>query len=351
MSTRPEKERYVAQYERAYFIQTVDTHTGGDPTRIVVGGLPEIKGSTMMEKKQYLIDHFDFVRTSLMLEPRGHKDMFGAVLTEPVSPEADIGVVFMDTGGYLNMCGHGTIGVVTAILETGIVNKDGKEVHLNLDTPAGLVKVKAVRNDRNKVESVSLVNVPSFLWEADRKIKSSKYGELTIDVAFGGSFYAIVDPKAVGLPLEPKYADQLRDAGMLLLKEVNEQVQVQHPTLKEINRIDLILFVDKSPNEGIHTRNVAVFGRSNVARSACGTGLSAQMATQYAKNKLGLNEYYNTESIIQTVFKGRLLEETQVGDRKAVVPEITGDANVTGKHEFLITSDDPLSNGFLLGEN
>jgi proline racemase len=333
--------------ESVFTIKTIDTHTMGDPTRIVVEGLPKIEGRTMLEKKQKLIEECDYIRSSLILEPRGHKDMFGAVLLEPVNPAADIGVVFMDTQAYLNMCGHGTIGVTTALLEMGIIEKKGEEVNLTLDTPAGLVTVRAKRKN-NRIESVSFVNVPAFYWGEKIKVIVEELGEIYVNISFGGSFFAFVDSKDIGSDLVPENADRMGALGKKIKDAINEQIKVEHPLKSEINKVDLVLFLDGSANEGVHTKNVAVFGDGQVARSACGTGLSAQMARMHAIEQLNLNEEFVTESIIETAFKGRLLEETTVGNFKAVIPEITGNAYVTGKHEFYIHRDDPLSNGFLL---
>lgn len=333
--------------KQQYAIKTLDTHTGGDPTRIIIDGLPEVKGDTMLEKKNFLINNLDFIRTSLMHEPRGHRDMFGAILLEPTQPEADFGVVFMDTGGYLNMCGHGIIGVSTAVVETDIVKRSDGESTIVAETPSGLVNVK-VQKHNGRVESVTFANVPSFLYESTVKIQLTDYGEISVDIAFGGSFYALVQAKDFGLKLEPKYADDLRKAGMLVKEKINEQINVRHPLVEGINTVDLTLFLEDSPTDGIATTNVCVFGKSNVARSACGTGLSAQMAIQFAKGNLKLKESFDTESMIHTVFRGRVLEEIQLGDKKAIIPEVTANAELTGKHEFLINSSDSLSKGFLL---
>ncbi len=337
----------MGKNENVLVIKTIDTHTMGDPTRIVIDGLPKIEGKTMLEKKQKLSEQCDFIRSSLILEPRGHKDMFGAVLMEPTDQEADIGVVFMDTEAYLNMCGHGTIGVTTAILESGIVKKEGDEVTIKLDTPAGLVTVTAKRT-KNRVKSVSFVNVPAFFWGEHIKVFVEELGEIYVDISFGGSFYAFVYSKDIGMDLVKENADRMSDLGKKIRDAVNKQVKVEHPIKKEINKVDLVLFIDGSENEGIDTKNVAVFGDGQVARSACGTGLSAQMARLHAIEQLPLNEYFLTESIIETAFKGRLLEETSVGKYNAVIPEVTGNAYIMGRHEFYIHKEDPLSNGFLL---
>ncbi|MFE4706950.1 proline racemase family protein [Peribacillus simplex] len=337
----------MIENKNALIVKTIDTHTMGDPTRIVVEGLPKIEGRTMLEKKKKLIEECDYIRSSLILEPRGHRDMFGAVLLEPVNPAADIGVVFMDTQAYLNMCGHGTIGVTTALLETGIIKKEGDEVFLTLDTPAGLVKVCAKRKN-NRVESVSIVNVPAFYWGEEIKVFVEELGDIYVDISFGGSFFGFVYSNDIGLDLVPENADKLGELGKKIRDAINQQIKVVHPLKSEINKVDLVLFLDGSNNEGVHTKNVAVFGDGQVARSACGTGLSAQLARMHAIEQLSLNEEFVTEGIIETAFKGRLLEETTVGHFKAVIPEITGNAYIMGKHEFYIHRDDPLSNGFLL---
>lgn len=328
-------------------VKTIDTHTMGDPTRIVVGGMPEVEGDTIFEKKQNLIKKYDYIRSSLILEPRGHRDMFGAILFPPTNETADIGVVFMDTQSYLNMCGHGSIGVVTAILEEGIVEKTGDVVQLVLDTPAGLVNVEAKR-EGDKVTEVSVINVAAFPYVKDQLLTIPGFKDIRVDVSFGGSFYVIVDADAAGISLDVDNTSELASLGMKIRDIANEQIKVEHPENKEINTIDLTLFVASSKNEGVNTKNVAVFGEAQVARSACGTGLSAQMATQFGKGKLKIGESYNTESIIETVFKGVLLEEKEGKDYPFVVPKISGNANVISKNEFILDPRDQLVEGFLL---
>lgn len=327
-------------------IRTIDTHTGGDPTRIVISGLPEVPGKTMLEKKQYLIDHLDSIRTSLMLEPRGHKDMFGAVLLKPTMPEAAIGVVFMNNAGYLNMCGHGTIGVVTAIIENQLIAYD-PEKPLILETPAGLVTVTPTLKG-NKVVNVSIQNVPAFLWSQDVVVDVDGIGELTVDIAFGGSFFALVDVNSVGYDLIPKHHEEFSTMGMNILNTINNTIKVEHPLEKNFNKVELILFLDKSKDQSVNTQNVAIFGEGQVARSACGTGLSAQMATQSGKELLKKGDTFVTESIIKTAFHGKYSTVTTVGEFSAIIPEINGNAFITGRHEFILHPEDSLKYGFLL---
>lgn len=331
--------------QRPMTVKMIDTHTGGDPTRIVISGLPQVPGNTMIEKKQFLIDNLDHVRTSLMLEPRGHKDMFGAVLLEPVSAEADVGVVFMSNAGYLNMCGHGTIGVTTAIIESGIIAYDPNQPVV-LDTPAGLVKVTPTLVG-NKVTDVSLQNVPAFLLKKDVEIATS-IGELKIDISFGGNFYALVNADEAGISLAPSNHKALSELGTEILNEVNRTTEVEHPLGQGVNQVELVLFITNSQNKNVNTKNVAVFGEGQVARSACGTGLSAQMAAQNGKQLLTKDGKFATESIIETPFFGRVVTETNVGELCAIIPEITGNAFITGRHEFILHPDDDLKYGFLL---
>ena len=328
-------------------ILTIDTHTMGDPTRIVVGGLPHVPGNTMLEKKQSLIENFDYIRSSLILEPRGHRDMFGAILLPPTMEEADIGVVFMDTQAYLNMCGHGTIGVTTAILEQKIIEKEGDEIALVLETPAGLVNVTAQMKD-GKVTEVSLVNVPAFLHATDIELDIPNFKKIKVHVAFGGSYFVFVDADKEEIDLDTSNASYLAELGMLIKEIANDVIKVQHPQKPEINKIDLLLFIADSKNPNVNTKNVAIFGETQVARSACGTGLSAQMAYRYFTNQLGVNTPFNTESIIETVFKGEIVATDTIDDLDVIYPKISGDAVVVTVGKHLLNREDPLNEGFLL---
>lgn len=328
-------------------LKTIDTHTMGDPTRIIIEGLPEIPGETMLEKKQHLIDQFDYIRSSLILEPRGHSDMFGAILLPPTNEEADMGVIFMDTQAYLNMCGHGIIGVTTALLEQNIIQKRGELVSLKFDTPAGLVEVTA-KMDGDKVTEVSFVNVPAFLHGTDFELDIPNLGKITVDVAFGGSYYVIVDVEKINQKITVDNANHLSELGMLIKDIANQNIPVQHPVKPEINKIDLLLFIEHSKNENVNTKNVAIFGESQVARSACGTGLSAQIAREFFTNKLNINDSFNTESIIETVFKGEVVDTIKIGEQDAILPKISGNANVVTISTHILDPQDPLNCGFLL---
>ena len=328
-------------------INAIDSHTMGEPTRIVVGGVPNIKGKTMAEKKQYLVDNLDHIRTSIMLEPRGHENMFGSVLTQPCDDSADFGIIFMDAGGYLNMCGHGSIGAVTVAIETGMVEPKEPVTTVIMDTPAGVITAKATVGD-SKVESVSIVNVPAFLYKRDIELNVPEVGTIKIDVSFGGSFFALVKASDLGMLVEPKNAAKLSDVGMKILKVVNEQVRVVHPTLPHIKTIDLVEIYDKPTHPEANYKNVVVFGQGQVDRSPCGTGTSAKIATLFAKGELKEGELFVYESILGTLFKGKILGTTKVGDIEAIIPEITGSAYITGFNTLLIDDSDPVKHGFTL---
>lgn len=328
-------------------INAVDSHTMGEPTRIVVGGVPVIPGKTMPEKKAYLEQNLDHIRTAIMHEPRGHKDMFGSIITQPTKEEADLGIIFMDGGGYLNMCGHGSIGALTVAVELGMVPVQEPYTDVVLEAPAGLVKGK-VKVEDGKAKEVSIVNVPSFLYKQDVEVDVPEVGKLTIDISFGGSFFALVKSSDLGMDICTSNAQKLCDVGMKILKAVNEQVKVQHPVLEHIKSVDLVEIYGPAKNPKATLQNVVVFGQGQVDRSPCGTGTSAKLATLYAKGHLKMNEEFIYESITGTMFKGRVIEETKVGDYNAIIPEITGSAYITGFNQFIIDPEDPLKYGFTL---
>ncbi|MTK11153.1 MAG: proline racemase [Clostridiaceae bacterium] len=331
--------------ERTIF--AIDSHTMGEPTRIVVGGVPNIPGKTMPEKKAYLEEHLDWVRTAIMLEPRGHNDMFGSIVTQPTTEEADLGIIFMDGGGYLNMCGHGSIGASTVAVETGMVPAVEPVTHLTLEAPAGLVKA-SVKVENGKAKEVSIINVPAFLYKRDVEVDVPGIGKVTMDISFGGSFFAIVKAENLGLEISPASAQKLIEVGMNVIKAVNEQIEIQHPTLPHIKTVDLCEIYGPAKSADATMQNAVVFGQGQLDRSPCGTGTSAKMATLYAKGLLKMKEDFIYESIIQTKFKGRVLEETKVGDYDAIIPEITGAAYITGHNQFFIDPEDPVKYGFVL---
>lgn len=327
-------------------IYTVESHTMGEPLRLIVGGIPVIPGKTMPEKKAYFMEHYDYLRRSLMLEPRGHKDMFGAVLTAPTMPDADIGVIFMHGEGYHNMCGHGTIATNTILIETGMVEVKEPVTTIKMEAPAGLVTVNiAVEN--GKAKGVSFQNVPAFLYKRDVTVDVPKIGKITMDISFGGSFFAVVNGKQLGLDICTENSSQLVEIGMSIIKAANEQIEVQHPELAHIKTIDLCEIYGPAKSPDANMQNITVFD-GQIDRSPCGTGTCAKLATLWGKGELQIGEEFVYESVIQTKFIGKALKETNVGPYKAIVPEITGSAYITGYSQFVIDEEDPVKHGFSL---
>ena len=327
-------------------LQVVDAHTAGEFCRMVIGGFPEPEGSTMIEKKKWMEEKYDHVRTALMLEPRGHHDMFGAFLCEPIHEEADLGVIFMDTGGYLNMCGHCTIGAVTVALEAGLVECHEGEKEVVLDAPAGIIRTKAeVKN--GKVLNVTLTNVPAFLYKENLTTEVDGR-EVHYDISFGGSFFALVDIEQFGWHVDPQSIPQLTDFGMKLIEKVNAEVEIRHPEL-DITTVDLAELYCSTDTPGCDKRNVVIFGDHMADRSPCGTGTSAKLATLYKKGEIKVGQPFVYESFIGSQFKGVILDTTKVADYDAVIPQITGSAYLTGEATYVIDPDDPLKYGFKVG--
>src|SRR5712692_781523 len=254
----------------ATMITTIDAHTAGEPLRIITGGLPPLQGKTLLERRRYLQEHFDHVRKALMWEPRGHRDMYGCVLTQPVTSEADLGVLFMHNEGYSTMCGHGIIALVTTLLETGAWAAKGQHTPINLDTPAGLVRATAHLDSRGQVERVSFLNVPSFLYARDVELDVPLYGRLNVDIAFGGAFYAFIPAAQLGLSVTPEQASQLAAAGDTITKAVNAVLPVQHPLEEDLSFLYGTIFTGPTENPAHYSRNVCIFADAQVDRSPTG---------------------------------------------------------------------------------
>lgn len=328
-------------------ISTVDLHTAGEPVRAVLGGIRPLPGETVEEKQVFFSSEMDFVRTMLMHEPRGHRDMCGAVMIPPLSADTHFGLIFFDGGGYLDMCGHSTMGVATAVIELGIFDKVEPVTSLSIDTPVGLVKAE-VHVEDGQVRDVTIRNVASFLFDKDIDLEVPGIGGVKVDIAFGGNVFVLVDVAELKLTIEKKNVNRLITAGLKIRDAVNAQIQVQHPTAKHITDVGLTEIYEKIENRQAKARNVVIFGKGQFDRSPCGTGTSARLAALYAKGQIGVNEPFISESIIGTVFEGKIVEVTKVGQFDAVIPEITGSAYVTGFNQFVVDSEDPLKQGFQL---
>jgi proline racemase len=331
-------------------IRTIDAHAAGEPLRLVVEGFPSPEGSTMLEKRAWAQKRLDHLRRAIMLEPRGHADMYGALLTEPVTSGAHAGVLFMHNEGWSTMCGHGVIAVTTIALQRDLIWPAGPS--LILDSPAGTIEARAaVKTDADgdrRVTSVSFRNVPSFVVEAGLPVKLSGGRTLLVDIAFGGAFYAIVDAEAAGLALDPMRLPELRRLGAEVKREVERLRQVVHPVDPGLKGIYGTIFTAPPQHADAHLRNVTIFADAEVDRSPCGTGTAAVMAVLSEMGVLGEDAPFVHESIVGTLFTGTIAGRLQVGEHAAIVPEIQGAAWITGEHAFLIDGDDPLRAGFRL---
>ncbi len=335
-------------------IKTIDSHTAGEPLRLVTDGMPSPEGRTMLEKRAWAMKRLDHLRKSIMLEPRGHTDMYGALLTEPVTRDGHAGILFMHNEGWSTMCGHGIIAVSTIAIERGLIWSRGDDtpatVDLRFDTPAGRVDALAhvtYQGDAVHVSSVAFRNVPSFVFEPSLLVPVGTR-KIPVDIAFGGAFYAIVDAEAAGVPIDAAHLPELRRLGMVIAREVEKLRRVVHPIDPGLEGIYGTIFTAPSQQPDAHLRNVTIFADAEVDRSPCGTGTAAVMAVL---NDMGLlldDVPFIHESIVGTTFTGRVVERITVGDRPAIVPEIEGSAWITGEHTFLIDGDDPLRAGFRL---
>jgi len=324
----------------------VDSHTEGMPTRVIVGGAGVLPGATMEERRQWFMANSDDIRTLLMNEPRGHSAMSGAILQPPTREDADFGVLYIEVSGCLPMCGHGTIGVATVLVETGMVPVVEPVTTIRLDTPAGLVIADVAVADGH-AERVTIRNVPSFVVGLDRSVEVPGYGEVSYDLAFGGNFYAIVSLDSLGLPFDRARKDDLLAAGLAIMAAIDETDEPQHPIDPTIRGCHHV-YLEAPGSTARHSRHAMAIHPGWFDRSPCGTGTSARMAQLHARGLLPLDTDFVNESYIGTSFTGRLVEETSVDGIPAVIPTITGRAWVTGTAQYMLDPSDPFPRGFLL---
>jgi proline racemase len=327
----------------------VDSHTEGMPTRVITSGVGVLPGATMFDRMRYLVTERDDLRTLLMYEPRGHAAMSGAILQPPTRPDADVGVVFIEVSGCLPMCGHGTMGTATVLVETGMVEIKEPVTLIRLDTPAGLVEASVEVAD-GRAASVTIRNVPSYLHLRDAVVRVPGLGELTLDLAFGGNFYAILPAASAGLEVQPDRHDEIIDTGLQIMDAVNEQLEFVHPENQEIGSCRHVIFT--APGSGpVDSRAAVAIHPGWVDRSPCGTGTSARMAQLAGRGELGLHENFVHGSLIGRSFTGRLVDTVTVGGFPGVIPTVRGRAWVTGMGHYLLDPDDPFPAGFLIGKN
>jgi trans-L-3-hydroxyproline dehydratase len=325
-------------------VTTIDAHAAGEPLRVITGGIPPIPGETILEKRRYARENLDHLRRALIFEPRGHADMYGCLLTEPVTPDGDLGVLFIHNEGYSTMCGHGVIALVTVLLETGMLEPRD---FIRLDTPAGRVTARA-NFDGQRVRGVAFENVPSFAYMLDRSLNVPGIGDVQFDVGFGGAFYVYCKAETLGVRVIPEEFRKLIETGMAIKRAVMDSLEIRHPFEGDLGFLYGTI-IDGPPLEaGADSRNVCIFAEGEVDRSPTGTGVSGRVALEHAKGRLRVGEPLVIESLIGTRFTGRVVRETTFGEYAAIVPEVEGSAYITGSHEFLIAPNDPLKEGFIL---
>ena len=330
-------------------ITTIDAHAEGEPLRVILSGLPAIPGDTILAKRRYARENLDGWRRTLMFEPRGHADMYGCILTEPVTPDGDMGVLFLHNEGFSTMCGHGIIGLVTVVFETGLRPAESDGPVLRLDTPAGRVTARAEWDAASRrVGSVSFENVASFVYALDQFVEVEGIGRVRYDVAFGGAFYAYCNAADLGVRVTPDEFRRLIDVGMRVKRAVMASLPLHHPFEADLGFLYGTIIVGPPEGAGADSRNVCIFADGEVDRSPTGTGVSGRVALAHARGQLPIGQPFVIESLIGTRFTGRAVRETQYGPFPAVVPEVTGRAWITGRHEFLVAPDDPLREGFIL---
>ncbi len=328
-------------------IRTIDSHTAGEPTRLIIDGTGPAPGRTMREKRQYFMENLDHVRLALTREPRGHKGMFVAHVTEPVSENADFGLIYMDPRRYPYLCGHATIGAVTTLIEIGAIEARGPEQTVIVDTPSGLMETKARIKD-NKVESVAIQAVPSFVYESERDLDLPDLGAVPVHTVCVGGFFVMVDAGLIDpqiLDLNPENRSRLSHLGKMFIEEANRQLTVRHPERPEVKTVDVVEFYSHDHGSG-NGKSLVIYGEDHLDRSPCGTGTTAKMTLLHHRGQISPGQIYTNAGPLNTTFEARVVTETKVGDLPAAIVEIRGSAHITGVNDFVFEPSDPFPQGY-----
>ncbi|WP_322096736.1 proline racemase family protein [Pelagibius sp.] len=329
-------------------ISTVEMHTGGEPVRIVTAGYPDLPGSTLLEKRRAARDHHDALRRLLMFEPRGHAEMYGAVLVEPDHPEADLAVLFLHNEGYSTMCGHAVIALGRWAVDTGRVAAREPETPVNIQCPCGLVRT-SVTVENGRAGAVRFRSVPAFAFARDAMVDTRDWGPLQLDIGYGGAFYAVLPAQSIGLDLEAASVRALTDAGEAITEAAAAQIPLSHPDDPDLAFLYGTIFTDgRDAFEAAETRNLCIFAGRQVDRSPTGSGVTARVALQWTRGQLALGQTRSFESITGARFAATAVEETTAGRHRAVIVEVSGKAHYSGEARFTLEPDDPLGEGFLL---
>ena len=328
-------------------IQTIEAHTAGEPLRVILSGFPSLKGTSILSKRKELFLNHDSLRRSLMWEPRGHMDMYGALLVEPKMPTSDIGVIFMHNNGYSNGCGHAIIALTKIFVQSGAVAITKPITKIIIEAPSGIITAFAKFDDNNVIE-VYFENVPSFVQDLDATVNVPNYGKIKYDLAYGGAFYAIINSKELGLELKYEFLDDIILLGKKIKELISKNVNCSHPLEPEMNDLYGIIFVDESNISEYHSKNICIFADGELDRSPTGTGVSARAAVENSRGKLDAEKKIYIESITGGTFSVSIKKTVSIGNRKGIIPVVGGDASIIGKNTFWIDPNDPLKDGFLL---
>lgn len=327
-------------------VLTIDSHTQGEPTRLLVGGLDPLPGDTMKTKRDYFESHFDKVRMLLTREPRGHRGIMAAMVTEPVSPEGQFGLFYMDARRYPYLCGHATIGAVATLIEVGALAAEDGDQQITVDTPSGPLSAHT-RIQGGRVVSVAIDMVPSFVFDTARELDIEGFGKVPVDLVCVGGFFAMVPARILGIELVPANRPRLIPLGMAVIEAANDAFRVYHPQRPEVNTVDVVEFYDEDPQTGTG-RGAVIYGESHMDRSPCGTGTTAKMTLLHHQGKLNPGETYQNAGPLGTVFEGQIVQTLPIGEFNGIVGQIRGTAQVTGYHQFVLDDQDPFPKGFLL---
>jgi trans-L-3-hydroxyproline dehydratase len=327
-------------------IKAVDMHTEGEPLRVFLSGLPEIKGDTIIEKMQYFKNNYDHIRTGTMFEPRGHADMYGAIITDPVTPDGDFGVFFLHNEGYSSMCGHAIIALTKLAVETGMVNINAGNPFIQIDAPPGRIVSTAKLIDGVAMD-ISFVNVPSYVLLHDKIIELEDYGEIRFDVAYGGAYYAFSQMEQFGIEMNKKHYADIINLGKRIKNAVMKKFEITHPYNDDLGFLYGTIFYGKPCNKDNYSRNVCIFAEGELDRSPTGSGVSARAALHHLKGEMEIGKAYTIESILGTTMNVEIIKTTQYASYNAVIPKVSGTAHITGMNEFIFDPGDPLKNGFI----
>lgn len=327
-------------------IVTIDSHTQGEPTRLLIGGFGNLPGGTMKAKRDYFESHHDWIRLLLTREPRGHRGIMAAVVTDPVSPQGRFGLFYMDARRYPYLCGHATIGAVASLLETGALEMSEGDSIITVDTPSGPLDAHT-RVREGCVTSVGIQMVPSFVFDTGRTIEVAGFGPVTVDLVCVGGFFAMVSARSIGIELAPQNSHRLISLGMAIIDAANRELEVYHPERPEVKTVDVTEFYETDGDTGTG-RSVVIYGESNMDRSPCGTGTTARMTLLHHQGKMAAGGIYTNTGPLGTRFEGSIVRTEPIGEYEGIVGQVRGNAQITGYHQFVLDAADPFKEGFLI---